>query len=57
MFTLIQFNINDQAEQRLEGSAAEMRRAMRDFMGWANQEMVAAHALLIDPAGRVVATS
>lgn len=57
MFTLVQFNINDQAETRLEGSAQEMRRAMREFMGWANQEMVAAHALLLNPQGQVVATS
>lgn len=57
MFTLIQFSINDQAEQRLTGTAADMRRAMREFMGWANAEAVAAHALLIDPSGKVVATS
>ena len=57
MFTLIQFNINDQNEQRLEGSCSEMRRAMRSALAWADAAAVPFHALLIDPYGRVVATA
>lgn len=57
MFTLIQFNINDQSEQRMTGTSQEMRREMRSALAWADDNMVPFHALLLNPQGQVVATA